>query len=300
MGNLTASRAPSAFALFAVCAVLSGRSNDARAEEVYSVEGGVFHDNNLSRALAASDIVGDTALNLAASGGHRFAPGDRDALTLTADLLAAGFARFHGMNRAGVGATATWSRKFGLGAFAPWARVSASADAERYGENVRNGQRANVALRAGRRFSEGLELSGGGSFERYRADNVTAVVPGVSGDAFSLEGRTLFARADYALSERWTAFAAVADRRGDVTASTRLNAQIFEYSNAIARDPAFGGDYIAYRLSGATTWDFLAGASLALGDQTSVNLAVTRALTYASGGIEYQSTLVNASLLFTY
>ena len=150
------------------------------------------------------------------------------------------------------------------------------------------------------RLSERLELSGGGSFERYRADDVVDVVPGVSGDAFSLEGRSLFARADYALNDRWVGFAGVAARRGDVTASTRLDLKIFEYSNAVTRDPAFGTDYIAYRLSGATTWDFIAGTSLALSDYSSVNLAVTRALTYASGGLEYQSTQINASVIFSY
>jgi hypothetical protein len=298
MGNLTASRAGSA--LLALCAALSGGCGNARAEEVFSAEGGVFHDSNLSRAVSASDIVGDTALNLAASGGYLFTPGDRDAVTLTGDVRGASFSRFHGMNSIALGGTASWSRKFGLGALAPWARISASLAGERYGDDVRNGMRQSVVLRAGERLSERLELSGGGSFERYRADNVKAVVPGISGDAFSLIGRNLFARADYALSDRWTGFAGVNARLGDVTASTRLDPKIFVYSSAIALDPAFGSDYIAYRLSGTTTWDFLAGASLALGDRSSFNLAVTRALTYASGGIEYQTTVVNASILFSY
>jgi hypothetical protein len=72
------------------------------------------------------------------------------------------------------------------------------------------------------------------------------------------------------------------------------------YSSALTPDPAFGSDYIAYRLSGATTWDFIAGMSLALSDYSSANLAVGRALTYASGGIEYQSTQINASIIFNY
>jgi len=302
MGNLA--RTGSAFALLAFCAALSGRCGDARAQEIFSAEGGVFHDNNLSRALSASDIVGDTALSLAASGGYRFVAGDRDSVALTADLLAAAFDRFHGMNRAALGATASWTRKFGLGALAPWARISASLADEWYDENVRNGLRTSVTLRGGERVSERLELSAGGSFERYRADNATPIPAlaslGISGDAFTVLGRSLFARADFALTDRWTAFASVAGRLGDVTASTRIGPQIFEYSNAIAPDPAFGSDYFAYRISGATTWDFLAGASLALGDRSSLNLAVTRSLTYASDGIEYQTTLINASVLFTY
>jgi hypothetical protein len=122
----------------------------------------------------------------------------------------------------------------------------------------------------------------------------------LSGDAFSLEGRSLFARADYALNDHWAGFAGVALRNGDVTSSTRRDPEIFEYSNAVTRDPAFGSDYIAYRLSGTDTWTFIAGMSLAINDYSSVNLSVTRALTYASGGLEYQSTQVNASVIYNY
>jgi hypothetical protein len=299
MGTV-ADRKRCALVLLAFGAALAGGANDAPAEGIVRADGALSHDNNLSRALSDADIVGDTALNLALSGGLHFAPGERDAVALTADLRAAQFREFHGMNSVAFGGTASWGRKLGLGAFVPWTEVSASFAVERYGESIRNGQRSNVTLRLGQRPSERLELSGGGSFERYLADDVVEVVPGLSGDAFSLEGRSLFARADYALNDRWVGFAGVAARRGDVTSSTRFNPGIFEYSSAVTLDPAFGSDYIAYRLSGTTTWDFIAGASLALGDHSSVNLAVTRALTYASGGIQYQSTRINASVILSY
>jgi hypothetical protein len=300
MEILAASKAGSALALLALGAVLAERPGEARAEGIFSAEGAVLYDSNLPRALSDADIVGDTALKLAVSGGFQYALGDRDTAGLTADLLASQFRRFYGMNSVALGGTASWGRKFGLGAFVPWTKVSASFAGEQYSESIRNGLRSNVMLRAGQRLSERLELSGSGSFERYRADDVVNVVPGLSGDAFSLLGRSVFARADYALNERWAAFASVAFRRGDVTASTRLNPVIFAYSNAVTPDPVFGPDYFAYRLSGTTTWDFIAGASLAISDYSSVNLAVTRALTYASGGVEYQSTRINASIILSY
>lgn len=299
MGIVTASRMRSALAVLAL-GTLTGLPAEAAAEEIVSAEGAVSHDNNLSRALSASDIVSDTALNLAASGGFYFALGERDTVALTGDLRAAQFREFHGMNSVALGGTASWGRKFGLGAYAPWTKASASFAGERYGESVRNGLRSNVTLRAGQRLSEHLELSGGGSFERYRADDVVNVVPGISGDAFSLEGRTLFARADFVLDDRWAAFAGARARFGDVTSSTRRDPVIFEYSSAVTPDPAFGSDYVAYKLTGTTTWDFILGASLALGDYSSANLAVARAITYASGGLEYQSTRINASVIFSY
>jgi hypothetical protein len=300
MGDQSASRAGGALALLALGVGLAGIFSEAGAEGLYNAEGAVFHDSNLSRALSAADIVGDTALTLAMSGGYGGVLGERDAVTVTADLRAAQFSHFHGMSSTALGGIASWRRKFGLGAFAPWTRLAASIAGERYGEDIRNGERSSVTLSVGKRVSEHLEFSGGGSFERYRANKVIGLVPGISGDAFSLEGRSLFARADYTVSDRWAGFARATARWGDATSSTRIDPVIFEYSNAITRDPAFGSDYIAYRLSGTTTWDFLAGASFALGDYSSLNLAVTRALTYASGGIEYQSTRINASVLLSY
>ena len=300
MGNVSASRAGGTLALLALGAVLAGRPVDAGADGVFSAEAAVLHDSNLPRAVSQSDIVGDTALNVSLTAGQVFAPGDRDAFTLSGDLRASQFDRFHGMNSFALGGTGAWARKFGLGPFVPWSKVSASLAAERYGESIRDGVRSNVTLRAGQRVSGALELSGGGSFERYKADEVVQVVPGLSGDAFSLLGRSVFARADYSPDERWTVTAAASLRWGDVTASTRRDPEIFAYSSAVTPDPVFGPDYIAYKLTGTKTWDFLAGLSRALGEYSSLNFAVARAITYAAAELEYRSTRINASILFAY
>jgi len=301
MGNLTAYRMRSALTLLGLGLALAGRPGEAAAEGILDAEAGLSHDNNLSRALAGSDIVGDTALNLAMSGGYYSILGDRDAVTLAGDLRASQFWQFHGMSNVALGGTASWRRKYGVGAFVPWSNISATIGGERFGESIRDGLRTSIALRAGKRVSEVLELSGGGSFDRYRADHVVQIpqLPGVSGDAFSVKGSSLFARADYALSERWLVFAGASARRGDVTASTRRDPEILEYSTAVTRDPAFGPDYVAYRITG-TTWSYLAGASLAMTGHSSLNFGVTRALTYATGDFEYQDTQVNANVIFNY
>jgi len=292
MGNLTAYRVLRVLALLGLGLALAGRPGEPAAEGVINAEAGLSHDNNLSRALAGTDIVSDTALNLAMSGGYAFVLGDRNAVTMTGDLRTAQFREFHGMSNVALGGSASWRGKFGVGALVPWTSVSASLAGEQYGDSIRNGLRTNVSLRAGKRFSEALELSGGGSFDRYRADDVMEgpTIPGVSisGDAFSLKGSSLFARADYAMSERWLVFAGISVRHGDVTASTRFHPEtpILKYSTAFTRDPAFGPDYFAYRLTG-TTWSYLAGASLGM-------------TAHSSDDFEYQDTQVNASVIFSY
>jgi hypothetical protein len=277
---------------------LAGRPG-AAADGIFNAEGTLSHDNNLSRASSDADIVSDTALNLAASGGYYFVPGDRDTVTLTGDLRTSRFWRFHGMSSVALGGTASWRSKFGVGAFIPWMRVSASVAGERYGEGIRDGQRSSLALHAGSRLSERLELSGSGSLDRYSADDVVQVVPTVSGDAFSLRGKSIFARAVHLLGERWLGFADIAFRRGDVVASTRRDPQIFAVSTAVTRDPAFGPDYIAYRLTG-TTQTYSAGASLVMTDSSTLHVAATRTLTRATDGLDYRSTQINAGILYSY
>jgi hypothetical protein len=305
MGSDIAYRVRNALAFLGLGLALAGRPAGAGAEGVFSTEGAVSHDSNLSRALAGTDIVSDTALNLAISGGYYSMLGDRDAVTLTGDLRTSQYWRFHGVSVVALGGSASWRRKFGVGAYVPWMSFSASLAGERYGESIRDGLRTDIALRAGKRVSEALELSGGGSLDRYRADDVVQgpTVPGVSisGDAFSLKGSSLFARADYTLSERWLVFAGISVRRGDVTASTRFHPEtpVLKYSTAFTRDPAFDSDYFAYRLTG-TSRSYLAGASLAMTGHSSLNFGVTRALTYTTGDFEYQDTQVNASVIFNY
>ena len=299
MGGAISYRARCARALLALVAALAWWPGNAAAEGILDAEAGIVHDSNLPRAVSRSDIAADASANLNLSAGHRISLDDGSAITWSADLRAAEFRRYHGMNNVALGVTASYRRKFGIGPFAPWASISGSLAREKYGQSIRDGQRSILSLQAGRRLTESLDLSGGGSLERYSADRVLQVVPRLSGDVFSIEGRNLFARADYALNERWSGYAGINLRRGEVVASTRREPEIFAYSSAVTQDPAFGEDYIAYKLAGETR-SVLAGASWAVNPHASLNFGVTRAITYATGGIDYRSTQFNALFLYSH
>lgn len=286
-------------AVLALITILAWRPGPAAAEEILRAEAGIVNHRNLSQATSRSDIVSDTALNLDLSAGRYHFFEDGNSIALNLDLRAAEYQRFHGMSNLALGASASFRTKFGVGSFAPWARASGSLMREAYRENIRDGWRSSFSLQVGRRLTESLDVSGGGSLERYDADHGLQVVPGVSGDAFSIRGHNLFMRTDYNLGERWAGYASVNLRRGEVVASTRLDPEIFEYSSAVTRDPAFGADYIAYRLFGKT-WSFLAGMSWAVNPHASLNFDVTRAITYAADEIGYRNTQFNAIFAYRY
>jgi hypothetical protein len=98
MGGAISYRARCAPALLALVAALAWRPDTAAAEGIFNPEAAIVHDSNLPRAESRSDIAADVSANLNLSAGHRISPDDRSAITLSADLRAAEFRRFHGMN----------------------------------------------------------------------------------------------------------------------------------------------------------------------------------------------------------
>ena len=149
----------------------------------------------------------------------------------------------------------------------------------------------------GKRFDERLEARGGIRLRRPASQRHDfPVVPGIPGDPFSVQSRTLFARGSFALGARSTLLASAAARSGDVVSSTRRNRQIFDESAAIALDPAFGPDYIAYRLSGARTGSISAGIAYDLSRRASLEASVSAYDTRARGGLDYAERVVSVSL----
>ena len=281
-------------------AVMLGTACRADAGDLfYGVEAGVFRDNNMSRAQRDGGVVRDSGLSADANFGAAYPIGEHDTLSLSANLRAAQFQHFHGLDVTALGATLAYRTKFGLGPYAPRAAVIGSLAAESYGDSARNGQRSRLSLELGRRVSEQWDLSGGFALDRFDAANVQPALQSLSRDAYSIRGRTLFARAEYALSERWLAFAGLSARRGDVVTSNRADPEILEYASAAVADPTFGPGYLAYRIPGITrAMNF--GASLATSPHSSLNFGFTRETTLSPGGLDYRSTLINASFIYSY
>ena len=269
------------------------------AEKLYDLEAGVSYDSNLPRALEEQDKASDTALTVRLSGGWRGGWGQRSTVSATAFARGAKFARFDGLDMAALGATLSASTKFGLGPFVPWARLSGSAAQESYSESGRNGLRTTAELRVGKRFTEAFELSGGARYDHFRASHTEGRVPGFSGDVWSGTGRSLFARADLAFNDRWLGYAEASLRHGDFVSSTRPDLEVLEYSRAVRRDPAFGPDYVAYRLDGKTRAAAV-GVNRALGAHSSIDFSLARAIARTDYDIEYATSQAFFTYVYSY
>ena len=282
------------------CALLlSATSAAADGEWLLDLDAGIRFDNNLTRAQSEPDIRADGAATLAASAGSFFALSGNDALTVALDARAEAYHRFHGLNLVGIGGSALYRHKFGLGYTAPWLTLAGSAAYDDYQQDLRTGARWAVRAELGQRFNERFDAAIGGMLERRYAQHDEPVVPGVSGKVFDLDGQSVYLRAGYAVTDSLLLGAKLSVRRGDVESTSRRNLEIFEASSAIAADPTFGNDFFAYRLRGTTGTVMLTG-SWALDQRSSLNLIFADERTRSYEDLHYRSYDLALSYAYRY
>jgi hypothetical protein len=219
---------------------------------------------------------------------------------LSATLLREEHVRYSGLSHTGIGPSASVRTKLGLGPDAPWVRLSASALRREFDNgDLRTGWLFDVAAAAGVRVHERVGLRAEARLERQLADRKEPLSTRFSGAAFDLDSASLSVAADYTVSRATTVSFGYTYRSGDVVSSTLRNAAIFAASEAIARDPAFGPNVIAYRLD-ADSHVFDLRLSHALGERMSLNFGFGRTLSYGDGGNNYYRSSVTASLFYNF
>jgi len=280
----------SAVLLLGVAALMVSVS--ARAQWSSQLEAGYLYDDNFSRAQRSEDKIRESALFGRGLLTRDFALGaDTDAHVGLEGRLTR-YSPSTGASFAGIGLLAGARRKLGLGATAPWVALDASGGYENAREDVRDAYRYSLSATVGKRFTPALEASVGFAYDRrVQRDAAEEQVPGYGTKPFSVQGRSWFARASYALGERAALIGAAALRRGDVVSSTRRNFGIYTASNAIADDPALGPDFYAYRLSGARTASLTGGISWALDARSALEGTVTKDDTTVGGGLDYRAVI---------
>jgi hypothetical protein len=258
-----------------------------------------FYESNVGLAQKARDIKSDVALASAASGGLAVSLGDRNLASLTADVSGTGYERLRGLSNVTLGGTAAFRSKFGLGADAPWARVSASVARLDYDYDLRDGWRYRIGAGVGKRLAARWDVRAEYTYERRFADEDQAVVRTLPGDVYDQTSHTGAVRTDVTLTEALALTAGYSVRGGDVTSTTHRDPAIFAASTALANDRALGRDFFAYKID-ATTHVLSAGISYAVGRSASVNLGYEHSIGLAHHGLEYHDNVVRLGLLYTY
>jgi hypothetical protein len=275
---------------FAALIVLGATPRASGSDWTLGAEAGLRHDNNVGNARNASDIVGDSALDARLSVFRLFPLGESYSVTAGADLSGESFHRLTGLSNASFEGVFALKKKWGLGAFAPWARAGVSAARSSYDDSYRNAWVYRATLASGRRIDERWNLWAEYSFERRAASPQMEVVPGISGDAYSQDSHKVGTNLQYSLNESTFLAIGLLARHGDVVSTTTPGTQIFYASRALADDPAFGPEAYAYKLTG-TTYGFRLGINYSATPHSLLGCGFERLDTHADGGNTYTKSI---------
>src|SRR5258707_5190371 len=157
------------FGAFAALIVLGAMPYAARSDWTLGAAAALRHDNNVGNAESSSDIVGDSMIGARLSIFQLFPLGESYSVTVGGDLNGEAFRRLTGLNNASIDGTFALKRKWGLGAFAPWARAGVSVGRSSYDDSYRNAWNYRATLASGRRGDERWNLWAEYAFDRRGA-----------------------------------------------------------------------------------------------------------------------------------
>jgi hypothetical protein len=276
--------------VFAILLILIALPYSARSDWTFGADANVRHDNNVGNAESQSDIAADSIIGARLSIFQLFPLGESYSATVGGDLGGESFHRLTGLSNVSVDGIFSLRKKWGLGAFAPWARTGISVGRLSYDDSYRNAWDFRATLASGRRLDERWNLWAEYAFERRAARTQEEEVPGLSGDAYSQDSHNLAINLEYSLSERAFLALGLIGRHGDVVSTASPGPKVFYAAQALAEDPAFGPDFYAYRLTG-TTYGVRVGLSFAATPHSLLGCGFERFDTHADGGNRYTKSV---------
>lgn len=262
-----------------------------------------FNDN-LNFAFMAADKKSDFAFTTSASAGQYWQLSDSTSLSVASEFNGNVYTQYDGLNNYSLGAAMALKRKLGLGAYAPWLRLSASASHADYQSAIRSSWFYKGFLTVGKRFDEKWDLRLEYGYLRRLPDNTS---PAFNYDnhffstaVFDQASHGITLSGVYSYDNTLAFTGSYTFRTGDVfsTASSLTNgiAVDADDAKAVVPDDVFGQNQVAYKLS-AITQSFTLGLSRAIGTDTSINLDYGHSWANAANGQTYHVNTVELVFL---
>jgi hypothetical protein len=283
----------------AVLMLLGSLPYTAHGDWTVGAQAGVRHDNNVGNSQNSGDIAADTITAVRLSAFQLIPFGDSYSMSFGGELSGESFHRLTGLNNASLEGVFALKKKWGLGAFVPWARAAVSAGRSDYRDSYRNAWVYRATFAAGRRIDERWNFWADYAYERRAAQAQEEVSPGLSGDAFSGHSHNAGINAEYSLSESVSLAMRVSGRHGDVVSTTQPGANIYYDARALAEDPAFGDEFYAYRLIG-TSYGIRAGVNWSPTAHSLLGAGFERLETRAGEGNDYNKSLVEITWNYSF
>jgi len=217
--------------------------NSAPGDVIRDFRAEVAYEDNLSNSDRAADRRGDFSFAGLAQLGYFGELAHNLRFTLTADLDTRAFAQYGDFNQIIVGGSGALRYRFGLGAMAPFLSVEANGGYARFQQDLQDGGRYRVGLRAGKRLTERLAVEGSYFFEDIGAQSVV----------FDRPSHVLAASARFDVTEKTRLSLGYEFRDGEVVSyAVPPRPDIVALANAQTTVTTFGRPYVAYNLDAMT------------------------------------------------
>jgi hypothetical protein len=271
----------------------------ARAEEWrLQAAPALIYDSNASHGQSGSDRLDDEVAALSILTGPLFVLTGRDVLALSGDVETAQHLRYWRLSSVDAGTGVDYRHKFGLGRFVPWVNTSVSIQRRGfYRSAMRDGYAGLAQLLIGKRFSGRFEASIGTEYDWRIAKSGTPEDEDIPATVFNVHGISIVANGHFQANSRLGFAGTLSLRQGDVNAGAGSEDTAYGHVHALAEDPAFKGDFYAYRLPG-TTVAAEAGFDWTLCDHAAVRFRGDVDRTYASSGPHYDGGALRLSFLY--
>lgn len=244
------------------------------------VDFGYNHDDNVTRARVANDILADNIFSLWATKDWLFPVNANSRITLTGIAGGELFARYTGLSSIFGSAQASIDYR-ASGAFdAPTFSAFLRGGAANFDSNLRSGYSWTAGATLHQPLTDRLTLFGLVSYDRRHAQSAVF-------DARVYSGRL---NLDYALRERGTLYLSGEVLHGDTVSSGRPSLENIDTSIVFARDDAFPAGFFSYRYE-ANTYISVLGYNQGLGPKSSIDIAWRRAVSRPTVSPPFDSTV---------
>lgn len=266
----------------------------------YSGDISLGHNNNISNAVSALDIFEDQFLTANFNVGKMWLPAVGKSIVLSGHLGTEQFQDSEGLNRYSYGASASYTQRLGLGAYAPRISVRLRGDKRNFETNMRDGWLYRSSFVLEKRFLPELHASASLTREIRTADEnlATPYTPLAGSDVFNQKNTEFSASLDYTLENGSVITGRYLYRDGEIDASTNPGSDFFLVSKAIAQDYKICntcGNYVAY-LVNARVQSIMLDWNFELGRDTSLSANIERRIADTEGGLTYTGSIYRVQL----
>tara|TARA_R110002072_G_scaffold136124_3_gene278334 strand:+ start:42625 stop:43485 length:861 start_codon:yes stop_codon:yes gene_type:complete len=252
------------------------------------------HHSNIPNAPDSANRLGDRLFSADYQRTRIFVtePGAWFSLGLAAGVTA--LQHTTGMNHIQAGVTAGYSRRLGLGAYAPRLFVDTRLMREHWDGSVRSRWSGQIETTLTKRLSPAWMLSGSLAVHRQDASRRYALQPNPAFDVdvFDQRRHQLVLRADHVLENGQAISMQYRYLDGDLDASARPGTPLLNVTDAIVRDNGINKGYLAYRID-ARSHELGVQWNTPLGDNSSVSLGAGQQRASAARGLRYRSNIVH-------